>query len=45
MIVILARDINELGREAARYFEYLQGRICTVVEDPERHSGENEVAA
>src|SRR6266404_236486 len=32
-------DLNELGREAARYFEGLQGRICTAVEDLERRSG------
>ncbi len=29
-------DLNELGREGARYFEGLQGRICAVVEELER---------
>jgi hypothetical protein len=32
-------DLNELGREAARYFEGLQGRIRAVVEELERRGG------
>ncbi len=32
-------DLNELGREAARYFEGLQGRICAVLEELERRGG------
>jgi coproporphyrinogen III oxidase len=31
--------LNELGRKAARYFEGLQGRICTVVEELEWRGG------